>query len=136
MARSLVLSGADSLRLVAAPASPVPTGTPAPAPEAPVTSDVFGAVLENVLTNLLTVIVLPLVVPLLCLIVGAAWHLIRGDLRPWWRSVRDFFRLAGSSATAGFGGTVRYWLALLMVLLRGKLSDPSVLDRPAEGRGT
>jgi hypothetical protein len=136
MAGSLVASGADLARLVAAPASPAPTGTPAPAPEGPVTSDVFDAVLENVLTNLLTVIVLPLVVPLLCLLLGAGWHLIRGDFRPWWRSVRDFFRLAGSSATAGFGGTVRYWLALLMVLLTGRLFDPSVLDRPVEGRGT
>ena len=134
MALSLVARGGDSVRHLAAPAGPEPTGTPAPASEGTGTSDVFDAVLENVLTNLLTVIVLPLVVHLVCWGIGAAWHLIRGDLRPWWRSVKDFFQLAGSSATVGFGGAVRYWLALLMVLLAGKLSDPSVLDRSAEGR--
>jgi hypothetical protein len=132
MALSLVVSGADFVRLVAAPAGPAPTGTPAPASEG-TGSGVFDAVLENVLTNVLTVIVVPVAVPLVCWVIGAAWHLIRGDLRPWRRSVMEFLQLTGSSATAGFGGAVRYWIALLTVLLTGRLRDPSVLDPPAQG---
>ena len=128
----------DAAWFLAAPApSPTstPTPSPSPAPPGPVTSEVLTNVAENVLTNLLTVVVLPLVLPAVCLLIGAVWHLLRRDARSWWEGVQDFRRLAGSAGggTGRWGGALRYWLALLLVLLTGRLSDPSVLDSGIEG---
>lgn len=132
MALLLPAAGLDAPWSLAAPASPTPTPSPTSA-----VSDVVSKVAENVLTNLLTVVVLPLALPVACLVLGAAYHLVRRDLRSWWQSVQDFRRLGlGGGARGNLGGAVRYWLALLGVLLTGRLSDPTALDPGRQGEGT
>jgi hypothetical protein len=120
------------------PASAPTPGAPGTGSVSTLTGDVLTNVAENVLTNLLTVVVLPLVIPALFLLLGACIHLVAGDFRDWRQSVSDFRRLAldRGGARQGLGRAVQYWLALLFVLLTGRLSDASLFDgRPDEKGG-